>query len=36
MEFKSLKYSESASPKDNFCEVSLKSVGHFQRRGFFK
>ena len=27
MEFKSLKYSESASPKDHFCEVSLKSVG---------
>ena len=29
MEFKSLKFSESASPKDYFCEVSLKSVGGF-------
>ena len=28
-EFKSLKYSESASPKDHFCEDSLKSVGRF-------
>ena len=36
MEFESLKYSESASPKDHFCEVSLKSVGRFQRRRFFK
>ena len=27
IQFKSLKYSESASPKDHFCEVSLKSVG---------
>ena len=35
-EFKSLKFSESASPKDNFCEVSLKSVNRFQRRRFFK
>ena len=32
--FKSLKFSESASPKDHFCEVSFKSVGRFQR--FFK
>ena len=31
-EFKSLKYSESASPMDHFCEVLLKSVGRFQRR----
>ena len=31
MEFKSLKYSESASPKDHFCEVSLKSDWQFQR-----
>ena len=29
-EFKSLKYSESASPKDHFCDVLLKSVGRFQ------
>ena len=36
MEFKSLKYFESASPKDHFCEVSLKSVGRFQRRRIFK
>ena len=36
IEFISLKYSESASPKDHFCEVSLKSVGRFQRRRFFK
>ena len=36
MEFKSLKYSESASPKDHICEVSLISVGRFQRRKFFK
>ena len=36
MEFISLKYSESASPKDHFCEVSLKSVGQFQRLRFFK
>ena len=35
-EFKSLKYSESASPKDHFCEVSLKSGGRFQKRRFFK
>ena len=35
MEFISLKYSESASPKDHFSEVSLKSVGQFQR-SFFK
>ena len=32
MEFKSLKYSESASPEDHFCVVSLKYVGQFQRR----
>ena len=25
-------YSESVSPKDHFCEVSLKSVCRFQRR----
>ena len=36
MEFVSLKYSESALPKDHFCEVSLKSVGRFERRRFFK
>ena len=36
MEFIYLKYSESVSPKDHFCEVSLKSVGLFQRRRFFK
>ena len=35
-EFESEKFSESASPKDHFCEVSLKSVGRFQRRRFFK
>ena len=35
-ELKSLKISESASPKNHFCEVSLKSVGRFQRRRFFK
>ena len=35
-ELQSLKFSESASPKDHFCEVSLKSVGRFQRRRFFK
>ena len=35
VEFKSLKYSDSASPRDHFCEVSLKSVGRFQRRRFF-
>ena len=29
--FESLKFSESASPKDHFCEVSLKSVVRFQR-----
>ena len=34
-EFKSLKYSESASPKDHFCEDSLRSVGRFQKRRFF-
>ena len=34
-EFKSLKFSESASAKDHFCGVSLKSVGRFQRRRFF-
>ena len=28
--------SESASPKDHFCEVSLKYVGRFQTRRFFK
>ena len=27
-------HSESASPKDHFSEVSLKSVGRFQRRRF--
>ena len=36
MEFISLKFSESVSPKDHFCEVSLKSVGQFHRRRFFK
>ena len=35
-EFKSLNFSESASPKGHFCDVSLKSVGRFQRRRFFK
>ena len=35
MEFKSLKYSESASPNDHFCKVSLKSDCRFQRRGIF-
>ena len=35
MEFISLKNSESASPKDHFCKVLLKSVSWFQRR-FFK
>ena len=35
-EFISLKFSESPSPKDHFCEVSLISVGQFQRRRFFK
>ena len=35
MEFKSLKYSERASLKDHFCEVSLKSDWWFQRRGLF-
>ena len=35
-EFISLKYFRSASPKDPFCEVSLKSVCQFQRRRFFK
>ena len=34
--FKSLKYFESASTKDHFCEVLLKSVIRFQRRRFFK
>ena len=32
MEFKSLKYPTSTSPKDRFCEVSLKSVSQFTRR----
>ena len=36
MEFISLKYSESASPKDNFWEVSLKSVCRFLQRRLFK
>ena len=36
MEFISLKCSKSASPKDHFCEVSLISVGRFQRRRFFQ
>ena len=31
MELKSLKFSESASPKDHFCKVLLKSVGRFQK-----
>ena len=35
-EFISLKFSESASPKHHFCEVSLKSDGRFQRSRFFK
>ena len=35
-EFKALKYSESASPKGHLSEVSLKSVGRFQKRRFFK
>ena len=35
MEFKSLKYSERASPKDHFCNVSLKSDRQFQKRRFF-
>ena len=35
-ELKSLKYFESASPKDHFCEASLKSVDHFQRKISFK
>ena len=35
-EFKSLKYSESASSKDHFCEVSSKSVGRFQKRKIFQ
>ena len=35
-EFKSLKFSEGASPKEYFCKVLLKSVGRFQRRRFFK
>ena len=35
MEFKFLKYSESMSPMDHFCEVSLKSVHRFQRRRCF-
>ena len=35
-ELKSLKFSESASPEDHFCEVSLKSVGRFKRKRFFK
>ena len=30
MEFKSFKYSESASPKDHFYEVSLKSVDKYE------
>ena len=33
-EFKSLKFSESASPKDHFCEVSLKSVCRFRGGDF--
>ena len=36
MEFKSLIYSESTSPKDHFYKVSLKSVGQFHRKKFFK
>ena len=36
MEFKSLNYSEGASHKDNFCEVSMKSDDWFQGRRFFK
>ena len=35
-EFISLKFFESASPKDQFCEVSSKSVGWFKRRRSFK
>ena len=35
-ELVSLKFCQSASPKDHFCEISLKSVGRFQRRRFFK
>ena len=34
-EFKSLKYSESASPKNHFCEVSLKSLAAFRGEDFF-
>ena len=34
MEFKSLKFSESASPKDHFCEVSLKSLAGFREEDF--
>ena len=29
-------FHESASPMDHLCEVSLKPVGRFQRRRFFK
>ena len=34
--FISLKFSESASPKDHFRAVSLKSISRFQRRRFFQ
>ena len=35
VEFKSLKYSKSAPPKDHFCVVSLKSDRRFQSRLFY-
>ena len=31
-----LKYSESESPDEHFCEVSLKFVSRFQKRRLFK
>ena len=34
MEFKSLKFSERASPKDHFCEVSLNLLGGFREEDF--